>query len=133
MIVITIAITASLKTSSLVLDTVPCPLPHPGSPALSYFVSVKQFSFRGDPLNRRSHHPYLAGGGFKTVALNVYGWSALVGVGLALGIVALVVFPATPWFAFPAGVIVTWLVLVAVDRQRWRAGNGRVTEVPVAE
>jgi hypothetical protein len=70
--------------------------------------------FKRDPLRARQR------GGFRTADLNVVGWSALVGAGLVLGVLVAVVFRTGFRIALPAGVLVVWLVLLALDERRWR-------------
>lgn len=77
--------------------------------------------FRRDPL--RGRRP----GGFRTVELNLAGWSTLVAAGLAAGGLS-VVAGSPPAVALPAGVVVAWLVAVVLDTVRWRnmhTGMGR--------
>lgn len=73
----------------------------------------------GDPLRRQSW-PYRQGWPFKTVDLNVYGWSALIGAGLALGAVVGLSTGIDMAIALPAGVVASWLVLFALDYRRSR-------------
>lgn len=75
-----------------------------------------------DPL-RHGRRP----GGFKTVWLNLAGWSVLLGVGVVAGGVA--AFAGAPaLLALPAGVVATWLLALVADHLRWRdmrTGMGR--------
>lgn len=52
--------------------------------------------------------------------LNFYGWSALIGAGLALGAVAGLATGVDLRIALPAGVLATWLALFALDYRRAR-------------
>ena len=70
--------------------------------------------WKRDPL--RARRP----GGFRTVELNVVGWSALVGVGLLLGGLLLLLTAIPAAVALPAGVLFTWAVLLILDNHRWR-------------
>lgn len=72
-----------------------------------------------DPLRKRSHS-HLEKGVFKTIVLNLVGWSALITAGLALGAIVALATPVHPGFTLPAGVLVTWILLLAVDNYRWR-------------
>ena len=74
---------------------------------------------RLDPLRR------LSPGGFRTIELNVVGWGALVGAGLAAG--ALSMGAGTPAVAaLPGGVVTAWLVVLALDYRRWRRGHSGI-------
>lgn len=71
-----------------------------------------------DPLWRRSLRRRR--GGFRTVDLNIVGWSALIGAGLVLGTIAVAVTPLRAALALPAGVVGVWIVLLILDHIRWR-------------
>jgi hypothetical protein len=71
------------------------------------------------PLRKRSHSP-LEKGLFKTIVLNLVGWSALITAGLALGAIVALATPVHPGVTLPAGVLVTWILLLVVDHHRWR-------------
>lgn len=68
---------------------------------------------RHDPL--RARWP----GGFRTVALNIYGWSALAGGGLAIGAVAGLLTPLPLPLALGIGVVGAWALLLILDRRRY--------------
>jgi hypothetical protein len=76
-------------------------------------------SLGDDPLamRRLPHDRNL--GGFQTVWLNLYGWSALVGTGLVIGAVAGFATPVPLWIALIAGVLATWGVLLILDHRRF--------------
>jgi hypothetical protein len=59
-------------------------------------------------------------GGFISNELNAWGWSALVGVGLALGALATFFFNAPTSITLPAGVVLVWGTLVLLDHRRYR-------------
>jgi hypothetical protein len=59
-------------------------------------------------------------GGFQTVELNLYGWSALIGTGFAIGAIAALVAHLPLWIALIGGVVATWAMLRIVDRHRYR-------------
>lgn len=73
------------------------------------------------PLGRRPRRHRFRGG-FKTVELNVRGWSALLGMGLALGGIVVLATSAPPVVALPAGVLLTWGFFLVLDRHRDRNG-----------
>lgn len=82
---------------------------------------VDLIALRRDPLRGRSP------GGFRTVELNLAGWSTLVAAGLAAGGLS-VVAGTPPVVALPAGVVAAWLVALVLDTVRWRnsyTGMGR--------
>lgn len=58
-------------------------------------------------------------GGFKTVVLNVFGWGALISIGLVFGTVAIVAIDLEGILALPSGVLLTWLALLLLDHRRW--------------
>jgi hypothetical protein len=59
-------------------------------------------------------------GGFRSVELNVIGWSALVGTGAVLGTMLTVVSPARWFAAVPIGIGAVWIAVLLVDYRRWR-------------
>ena len=59
-------------------------------------------------------------GGFRTVELNARGWGAIFGIGLVLGVIVVLGTSAPATVALPAGVLLTWITLVAMDRHRHR-------------
>lgn len=59
-------------------------------------------------------------GGFQTVQLNLYGWSALVGAGAVLGALVAWTIGVVPWLALILGVVIVWGALLALDHIRWR-------------
>jgi hypothetical protein len=59
-------------------------------------------------------------GGFRTLWLNLYGWSALLGTGLVIGAIAGFATPVPLWIALIAGVVATWAVLLILDHRRFR-------------
>lgn len=72
-----------------------------------------------DPLWKRAVHPDRTVGGFKTVQLNVIGWSALLAAGLAVGGVVVMGTDVPGQAALPAGVLLVWGVLLLLDHRRW--------------
>jgi len=72
------------------------------------------------PLMRNGRHRHRTPGGFQTVWLNFFGWGALVGTGLAVGAIAGLVTPLPLWITLVAGVLVTWAVVLVLDRHRFR-------------
>lgn len=58
-------------------------------------------------------------GGFQTVWLNIYGWSALVGTGLALGAPIGLLTPLPLWIALVVGVLAVWGALLVLDHRRY--------------
>lgn len=80
---------------------------------------------RREPLRARSP------GGFRTVWLNIYGWSAFVAAGLAIGAVAGLLTPLPLPLALGIGVVGTWGLLLVFDRTRYlnstvRLGDDRL-------
>jgi hypothetical protein len=73
-----------------------------------------------DDLIRRRFRSQRERGGFKTVVLNPVGWSALIGAGMGLGVIVALATPVHSGFALPAGVVVTWILLLVLDHHRWR-------------
>ena len=88
----------------------------------------------GDPL--RARHG-LTGrmnhGGFRTIQLNVVGWSALLGTGSAVG--SLISLPTRlPLVGgILAGVAGTWAGLLAWDERRWRNSTVAVSRGELAK
>jgi hypothetical protein len=78
-------------------------------------------AFLRDPLKTRPR--YLSRGGFKTVELNVVGWSALIGAGLAAGAIVALTTPVPAMISLPVGVVSIWILLLIVDHFRWRNGE----------
>jgi hypothetical protein len=78
-------------------------------------------TFQRDPLRRRT--PYRSSGGFKTVDLNINGWSALIGAGLAAGAIVVLATSVPAVIAFPTGVVSIWILLLVLDHFRWRNGE----------
>lgn len=83
-----------------------------------------EYSTSGQPLRRRPRLSNRERGGFKTVALNAAGWSALIAAGLVLGAMVVVATSVRAVVALPTGILVTWLLLLSLDHFRWR--NSRV-------
>ena len=73
----------------------------------------------GDPLAMRRLHHDRNLGGFQTVWLNLYGWSALIGTGLVIGAIAGFATPVPLWIALIGGVLATWGVLLLLDHRRF--------------
>ena len=71
-------------------------------------------------LNRGIGHPYRTRGGFKNVELNVVGWSAVIGAGLAVGLIVSLATKVPTQVAMPLSVVTIWALLVSLDRYRWR-------------
>jgi len=59
-------------------------------------------------------------GGFRSVELNLVGWSAVLGTGLVVGTVAALVATVAWWVALPVGVATVWIGLLIADYRRWR-------------
>ena len=71
----------------------------------------------------RSRRPYQRRkGGFQTVQLNFVGWAALIGVGLAAGIILSLVTALPPLVALVIGVSGAWILFLLTDHYRWRNG-----------
>lgn len=73
-----------------------------------------------DPLRRRPGLFRRERGGFKTVALNAVGWSALIATGLVLGAIVVLATGIPAVVSLPAGVLGTWVLLLSLDHFRWR-------------
>lgn len=73
-------------------------------------------------------------GGFRTVRLNVMGWSVLLAPGLAVGILAARCLGSHVVIGALIGVVVVWVSGLIVDSRRWRASSFTVMcpDVPVA-
>jgi hypothetical protein len=75
------------------------------------------------PLERSRHRRRLRSStspGFSMVQLNLVGWSALAGAGLAVGLVLFLVTHLNVFVALPAGVALVWGTLALLDRRRWQ-------------
>jgi hypothetical protein len=59
-------------------------------------------------------------GGFRTVELNARGWSAILGIGLGWGGIVVLLTSAPAIAALPAGMLLTWITFLAIDRHRHR-------------
>ncbi len=69
---------------------------------------------------RRGLSREMRAGGFKTVELNVVGWSALAGAGTAVGTAASFATRTPLLGSIALGVLGTWIVTVGLDHRRWR-------------
>jgi hypothetical protein len=74
----------------------------------------------GVPLRRHRRRLFPARGGFRTVELNIVGWSALVGAGLVLGAVVFFVTDLNVFVALALGVVMIWPTILVLDYRRWR-------------
>lgn len=81
---------------------------------------MPQNTVEHDLLRTTRHASRSRRGGFKTVELNHLGWGALIGLGLTLGAIVVVTSPLDAWFVLPAGVLITWTLLLVSDHFRWR-------------